>query len=148
VAAVSGNVAPILWFENEKGEKWYPPVGFHDPDSAPEGFRYMWFRDPFAVHEELFDGKTKILTGNSTYPGDLALALCRPSWRERLKALFRYGSFGPTMPLDYAILRAALGCERCINADAHRVGLDWGYRAGSEPWEKANTRCKYCEEQG
>lgn len=135
--------APILWFENQNGDKWYPPVGFSDPDGAPEGYRYMWFRNPFQVQDEIYDGKVKLMSGSSTYPGDLALALCRPSWRERLRAILRYGWVGPRMPLDFAILRA-IGCERCMNADAHRVGLTWGYRRGGDEWATCRTECKYC----
>lgn len=106
----------------------------------------MWFRNPFEIHETIYAGKEQIAKGTSTYAGDLALALCRPTWGERLRAILRYGWVAPRMPLDSAILRAALGCGRCVNADAHRAGLDWGYRRGGDLWTTTNTRCKDCKD--
>ena len=141
---MSGNTVPILWYENEAGEKWYPPADHDDPGAHPDGFCYMRFRNPLEVYDEIHTPEGGRMRRCSTYSGPLALALSRPSWREMLIATLRYGWPGPRMPLDAAILLAAESCERCMNALVHRVGLSNGYRKGSASWQRSRTECEYC----
>lgn len=142
---MSGNVAPILWYETDEGARWYPPADYDGSTAPPQGFRFQRFRNPFEVHDSICTDEGELCRGTQTYSGALALALCRPTLRQRIVATCRYGWPGPTMPLDVAILRAACSCERCINALAHRVGLRDGYREGSAAWQRSNTRCEFCE---
>ena len=68
---------------------------------------------------------------NSGWSADLALAI------------FNSGDY----TLSEAILISANACERCMNALAHKYGLDWGYEEYGEEWNKAGTSCKYCESE-
>lgn len=139
---------PILWYENEHGDRWMPPPGFPTGDctSPPEGFRYQHSRIPCEVHEnvvELVNGGVRLMyTGTSSWPPDLVLAMTRPTAEERAKQVERYGSEAETYSLTQAILYAA-GCEHCINTLAHRHGLDWGYQANG-PEDRSRTRCVSC----
>ncbi|MCX8132107.1 MAG: hypothetical protein N3I35_18660 [Clostridia bacterium] len=46
--------------------------------------------------------------------------------------------------LSEAIIIAATSCERCMNALAHKYGLNWGYEEYSEEWQKCGTSCIFC----
>jgi hypothetical protein len=48
--------------------------------------------------------------------------------------------------LSEAIIISARSCERCMNALAHKYGLDWGYAEGSEEWKRCGTECDFCKE--
>lgn len=91
-------------------------------------------------------GSRELVRGNSGWPGDLVLAMSRPSLWERAKSFFRTGRFPRTYSLDKAIIIAASNCERCMNALAYAYGLNWGYKEGSDDWVKCNTCCEFCKE--
>lgn len=141
---------PSLWYENEAGERYIPENNEHgylaDP---PPGFCYMHARFPRQLTETVLrinaDGTSRqIVRVEGSYPADLALALARPSLGERVRAILRHGSPGPRMAYEQAVLHAFVACERCTNALAHRVGLDWGYRRESHEWHRAGTTCELC----
>lgn len=46
--------------------------------------------------------------------------------------------------LSESIIVTATCCERCMNALAHRYGLEWGYPEYSKDWYKTNTECDFC----
>ena len=76
------------------------------------------------------DGSQTLMTMESGYPDDLVLCIANS------------GDWG----LRDAILIVANSCERCMNALAHKYGLDWGYEEGSKEWKKSNTVCDFCRE--
>jgi len=90
-------------------------------------------------------GSYNLMSGNSGYSADLVLALSRPSPAELLKA-FERGYVGSPVVFELAdaVILAASGCERCMNALAYRYGLDWGYARGSKDWDAAGTTCFIC----
>ena len=90
-------------------------------------------------------GSRELMTGSGSWPGDLVLAMVRPSDEELQKATERYGSPGRILDLDDAIVVAADFCSRCTNALAHRYGLDWGYERGSKEWDDTRTECELCK---
>jgi len=76
------------------------------------------------------NGSKEFMSMRNGFAGDLALALAtNMQW-----------------PLDKAILVAAIACERCMNALAHKCGLDWGYPEDSEDYITSTTRCELCEQ--
>jgi hypothetical protein len=109
----------------------------------------MWSRFPCQLTESCYSedasGKSKmVMEGHQTWQPSLVLALVRPSRKEQVLAILRYGSLVPRQRMDQAILFSATCCSRCLNRMAHRVGLSWGYRAGS-PEDIANTSCEHCQ---
>lgn len=94
------------------------------------------------------NGSRMLMSGASTYSGDLVLAMTRPSLMELARQVYRYGF--PAVPFgDYgqAVMYAAVSCEACRNALAYRYGLPWGYPRGSDDWYKAGTSCELCDPQ-
>lgn len=89
-------------------------------------------------------GSRQLMAGSSGYPRELALALARPSIRDRLRAALRGYFRLPAYPLDVAIRIAADACERCLNSLLHRYGQGDGYREFSAQWHKARTSCEFC----
>ena len=74
-------------------------------------------------------GSRDIMTGSSSYPQDLVLAMANSNdW-----------------DLSEAIIIAANSCERCMNALAEKYGLKWGYKEFGEEWQKCNTSCEFCK---
>ena len=142
---MSGNTVPILWFENEYGQKWFPPTDMDPYASQPDGFRYMHYRNPLEIYDEIYAGREQIMRGGCSYPANLVLALTRPNLMEKLRAIFRYGWIGPRLPLDQAILRAS-GCSKCLNTLSHRVGLKDGYKKDSKK-DDSRTSCEYCTKE-
>jgi hypothetical protein len=74
-------------------------------------------------------GSREVFAFNSGWNDDLALAIANS------------GDY----TLSEAIIIAARSCERCMNALAHKYGLDWGYEEGSEEWKKCGTSCDFCK---
>ncbi len=73
-------------------------------------------------------GSRNIMTANCSWSEDLVLKIANS------------GDY----TLGEAIIISASSCERCMNALAHKYGLDWGYEEGSEDWEKCGTSCRFC----
>jgi hypothetical protein len=94
------------------------------------------------------NGSRQLCGGSSTFPVGLALALSRPSMKERLIAASRGFFFLKTYPLDLAIRIAADNCERCLNVLLWKYGQNDGYPIFSEEWHKAGTACHFCEHLG
>lgn len=139
-----------LYYEDENGN--YLPAGSMDNpyDSIPPGAKYQIAQFARVLRTEWIglreDGTSGlVMAGNASWSGDLVLAMVRPTWKERLLQVVRYGYFAPVFDIDTAILKAALSCERCMNAMRHRHGIDDGYREDSEEWLRCNTRCSLCE---
>lgn len=138
---------PQLWYENEEGVRWLPGLDDHEP---PPEFKYQ--RSRFATHvtDNVLklneDGtSTRLITGSQGYPGDLMIALARPSLIERLKVFFRTGEWIKPMKVDQAILTAATACEGCMNVLAYERCLDWGYERNSPEHERVGTSCDLCK---
>lgn len=83
-------------------------------------------------------------TGGSSYNTDLVLALCRPLLLQRIKSIIRTKRLMPLCDFKQAIMHAGLRCERCMNSLAYAYGLDWGYKAFSNDWERCGTKCDAC----
>ena len=151
-----GDARPAeLWYSSDDGRTYVPTEeDFRVLAPPPAGFDYQHARFSRSVREGVLhlvrgeDGSVErseqLFSGESSYPSDLVLALCRPTARERLSQFLRYGRLLPRYRHDAAVC-LALSCERCMNALAHRAGLLWGYRRGSEKWTRLNTRCGLCE---
>ena len=75
-------------------------------------------------------GSREVFVGSSTWSESLALAIANS------------GDY----TLSEAIIIAARSCERCMNALAHKYGLDWGYEEHSEEWQRCGTSCQFCNE--
>lgn len=120
-------VPPILWYENDAGEKWIPTADDFDHSGRPAGFHYQWSQFPRQLEENCHGPDGHMMTGHSSWPEDLVLAMTAD------------------YTLSDAILIAAHLCERCLNAAAYDYGLTWGYRRGSPGWLKANTTCPHCQ---
>lgn len=141
---------PQLWLEDTQGRR-FVPYGWtsHDVSKPPPGFKYMHSRFVRFLHEEVLrlkdeGGSERIFSGATGYDEKLVLALVRPTFMERVRAFFRYGRPHRLFSYDDAVLLAAVGCGRCLNSLAHRVGLKWGYRKGSEEWVRARDSCEFC----
>jgi len=89
-------------------------------------------------------GSKKIMSGNSSWPQDLVIALVRPSFKERIKSILRGYGWNKTYEMSKAILIAANSCERCVNSLSYRYGLSWGYKEHSSGWDKSGTTCDFC----
>lgn len=74
-------------------------------------------------------GSREVLSGHCTWQESLTLAIANS------------GDYS----LREAILISATSCERCMNALAHKYGLDWGYEEYSEEWQKCGTSCQFCK---
>ena len=100
----------------------------------PHNAVYLRSRVPLQLTDEIIrvdpSGKaTEVGTGTSTFSEDLVLALA-------------YENNG--MDLGDAIIFAADSCERCNNAMAHQLGLEWGYPEYGEEWRRSPTECDFC----
>ena len=94
------------------------------------------------------DGCIQLMSGSSSYPGELALAMSRLSLKERIIALKR-GYFAlKTYPLSVAIRICADTCERCLNSLLYMYGLNNGYKEFSDEWHKCGTECDFCKHLG
>lgn len=138
-----------LWYEDHEGK--YYPSDFGG--GRPEGATIQVSRFPFTLTTTYLtlneDGSSSVLMrANSGYNSGLMLAMIRPSVKELVKQFVRYGWFAETRDPKMAVFHAAETCERCMNSLAHRYGLDWGYREGSERWHLAGTSCHRCEHLG
>lgn len=85
-----------------------------------------------------------VMTGRSSYPVDLVLAMTRPTPEEIKIALGRGHQIRP-VSFERAVLLASTTCERCLNVLCWQYGLDDGYEEGSPEWQRTRTRCKFCE---
>jgi hypothetical protein len=91
-------------------------------------------------------GSRTLMSGSCGYPGDLVLAMTRPSLTERVRQVYRYGL--PAIPWgDYgqAVLTAKTACEACQHVLSYRHGLAHGYPKGSDEWKRAGTSCELCD---
>ncbi len=141
---------PELWYENEHGARWIPDEQhFRELGDPPAGFIYQRARFACSVRDDVCRvGGGEIASGSQTYSPELALAMARPSARQLFRALTRGYSPWRGIGLRQAILRAAISCERCMNALAHRHGCSWGYREGSAAYQRAGTSCELCRPEG
>lgn len=138
-----------LWYEDNDGNY----LGNGSFESLPEGATIQVSRFPFTLTTTYLtlndDGSSSVLLkANSGYKSGLMLAMIRPSAKELVKQFVRYGWFAETRDPKMAVFLAAETCERCGNSLAHRYGLDWGYREGSDEWHLAGTSCHRCEHLG
>lgn len=122
-----------LWYENDKGEK-YIPKQMETPDDIPiDKYPYQVSQFPTQLNTSYLkcydDRSEEIAEGHSSWPEDLVMAMANS------------GDY----TLSESILIAAQSCERCMNALAHKYGLDWGYPEGSEEWQKCGTSCQFCD---
>ena len=123
----------ILWYENDKCEKWIPDENhFRKLTKPPKGFIYQASRFPLEIktnYLRLYNDRSKqIMTGSSGCPEDLAVALL-------IKGGYR---------LREALLIGSICCERCMNVLAWKLGLKWGYKEYSAEWKKCGTSCDFC----
>ena len=123
----------IIWYENEAGEKWIPPMDgeTHQP---PKGYIFQHTQFPNRLQHEIVmvlegGSSTQVMTQSSGWQEDLVLAL----------------AVSKNWTLGEAILIAANSCERCMNAMAYEYGLIWGYAIYSEEWHQTNTQCNFCK---
>ena len=93
-------------------------------------------------------GSRELLTGESTWPDDLVLAMVRPSVEEMALALERHGSEPRLLGMNDAIILAATSCEKCLNALLWRYGCQDGYPPYSKQWDECGTKCSICETPG
>jgi hypothetical protein len=135
---------PLLWYENEAGERWVPPDNWELLVQPPEGYVYQSYRNPQGLITEVTRVDERIAGGSKGFPGELVLALLRPTIVETARQQFRYGDRVPHLTFNQAVL-AATCCERCMNVWAHRAGLRWGYRVRSPEWLECGTSCEGCE---
>lgn len=139
-----------LWYENNNGDY----LGNNNLSvERPEGATIQVSRFPFTLTTTYLslneDGTSSLLMkANSGYSSDLMLAMIRPSAKELVKQFVRYGWFAKTVDPQMSVFLSAESCERCSNSLAHRHGLDWGYREGSDSWHLAGTTCTRCEDLG
>jgi len=139
-----------LWYEDRDGN--YIPNPNEDL-GAPKGAEVQVSRFPFqlttnylALDED--GGSHSIAVANSTYSPDFMLSMVRPTFFERAKQLLWYAWPARTYEPKMAVFLAAETCERCMNSLAHRHGLSWGYREGSDAWHLSGTTCDRCEHLG
>jgi len=78
-------------------------------------------------------GSRSFMGGSSGFPPELALALARPSLKQRLIAASRGFFFLKTYPMDVAIRIAADNCERCLNVLLYKYGINLSLIHISEP---------------
>jgi hypothetical protein len=122
-------VPPVLWYENERGERWIPVSldKLQSPDDSPEGFKYQRSQFPCELHDSCCTTRGQVMSGSSGWNEELVMALATTGYK-----------------LGEAILIVGNMCERCTNAAAYWYGLDWGYANGSIEWRRANTECEFC----
>ena len=124
----------------------------NDVGEPPEGARYQVYQNPAALITQYVDlehrgkGSPVFARAETGYSPDLVLAMVRPDAAEKKAQRDRYGSHAPALDFRAAVLMAALSCERCGNALAHRYGLAWGYREHSKEWYRTNTSCERCQD--
>lgn len=138
-----------LWFENADGDVFDPFENGDPPAETPPGFIYMHTQSTRTiVHRVVMqDGSDKwvpVVTGSTSYPADLVLAMCRPTWLERLRQVLRTGRFTKTYGYAAAQLLAANSCERCLNVFLYEHGTVDGYARGSDKWKQCPTSCELC----
>ena len=130
-------VSQSIWYENEKGERWYPDLAAKGPPSPPPDHPYQVSRLPNTVTTRMFDlkraghGDRLIMSGEASYDASLVLALVQ-----------RAG-----YPLFDAITIAAEACCRCMNSLAYAVGLPWGFPQYGREWQNTHTECEWCRQQ-
>src|SRR5690349_8155977 len=115
-----------LYYEDGNGNRWIPPkehfMGLHP---APAEFIYQVVRRPTELRTAFYrEGEGQIGAGVSTWNRELVtkMVLCG-------------------VPIDQAILRAAIACERCMNALGYEYDVSWGgYPEDSEEYRKSNTQ--------
>lgn len=126
-----------LWYEDNEGNY---VCGINDidisegPCCVPKNAEFQVSRFPCEVTTKYIklneDGTSTQLMGfNNTYSEDLAVAIYNDT---------KYS-------LGEAIIIAATSCERCMNALAHKYGLDWGYPEDCEEYKNSGTSCQFCE---
>jgi hypothetical protein len=93
-------------------------------------------------------GSVSLISGSSSYPKNLVLALTRPTLKERLISLGRGFVRLKTYDLDKAIRIAADSCERCLNVLLYKYGQNDGYKEFSDEWHRCGTECQFCEHLG
>ena len=143
-----------MFFENEAGEIFNLDFKKGEPDYPPESFKPITCtvcfprectEKVYLVNKSGHYGSGDVIaSGGSSYPASLVLAMTRPSFKERLKSLFRTKKWLATVDFEQAV-RHAGRCERCMNSLAWLYGLDWGYPPFKEEWEKSRTLCIVCK---
>lgn len=141
---------PNIWYEDSEGNIYKEEAKTLElsvPNVSGEITYHSCF--PMDIHENVSLIKDnqfeRLFTGTSGCSRDLVLAMTRPSFKERLKSVFRTFKWMPVADIDQA-MRHASRCERCMNALAYVYGLDWGYKPFSEEWHKSGTSCKVCKD--
>lgn len=131
-----------LWYENEKGDILPDPLTDIPSLVSVKDYPYACSRFPFMIrterHKRRDDGaygsKDLILTTNSGAPEDLVLAMATGANGQE-----KYS-------LHDAIVLASEACGGCMNALAHRYGLQWGAAKDSPELANCNTSCVICTE--
>jgi hypothetical protein len=98
-------------------------------------------------------GSIRIISGERGYPGELVLAMTRPTEDEKTRSHERWvASKRPERPLvkrlyglDDAILIAARACEGCMNVLLWEYGCNDGYPWHSPDHLRAGTSCLFCK---
>ncbi len=133
-SAVRYTVPPRFWYENDEGQRWIPNEKHRqEMTEPPAGFHYHHSQFPNELHSSCAT-RWGAISSSASWNEDLVLAMANDGYK-----------------LGEAILIVATMCERCTNAAVHdygltnNVGLTRGYARYSERWERANTRCEYCD---
>ena len=135
-----------LWYEDDEGNY----LGTGRFETFPENATVQVSRFPFELtttYLSIKDNKSSLIAkATSTYSSELLFAMTRPSFKEMIKQILRYGSLGRKVTPKMGVFLAAASCERCMNSLAHRYGLDWGYKEKSDDWKSCRTSCERCLE--
>jgi len=130
-------VSQSIWYENEKGERWYPDLAAGGPPTHPPGYPLQVSRLPNILVTRLYDlseirqGDSLVMTTEASYSEDLVLGLVHR------------GGYS----LGDAITIAGGACDRCMNSLAYAVGLPWGFPQYGREWQNTHTECEWCRQQ-
>jgi hypothetical protein len=139
---------PILWYENDAGEKWYPPAEYNGFPIPPPGFDYQHFRNPCELRDSICTNQGELAAGTQTWNMTLVSHMTRPPLWIRLRQLLRCAWLPPLFELDEAIVLAATCCERCLNVLHYRYFTGDGYSFLSPEYLRCPTICEYCDGPG
>jgi hypothetical protein len=117
-----------LWYENNKGEKWFLKSSEDYTNGPPEGFIYQHSVDANEVRHTIRTSEGLLYSSNN-------------SWNVSIvEQMVKSGDY----KLIDAILIVSVFCERCSNAAAYDYKL-YGYSRNSEEFKRCNTSCDYCK---
>jgi hypothetical protein len=130
------DVIPTLWYENEEGDRWLP---------TDEDIMDCCTKRPFTHEIQVSRFPRNLQTG---YTKENVGTICafNSSWNAKLATNMVLAG----VPIEEAILRAGVACERCMNALGHAYGVQWGgedggYPENSKEYQNSNTRCEFCK---